>query len=276
MDISLFNEKTIAPFKFLGLKSSFWNINIETLIYTWISMFIMFVLIFVARLFMKKDLNPVALLFEQCVSFFDDLCRESFGSSFKYQYFAFSSTIFFFTLFGCLMGLLPFLDETTKDLNTTFAIGTLSFTYVQYQKIKVHGIWEYFKEFTQPLFILLPLNIIGELAKIASMSFRLFGNILGGSIIFLIAVNALAGYKEFFMILALVTLVAYLILNKFINIKEHKIINFILKSLLIAVFFLAFAQLFFGVFEGFVQSFVITMLTITYLSVAIQEPEEHL
>jgi F-type H+-transporting ATPase subunit a len=152
----------------------------------------------------------------------------------------------------------------------------MSFTYVQYQKIKVHGLWEYLKEFTQPLFILLPLNIIGEVAKIASMSFRLFGNILGGSIIFLIAVDALSGYKEFFMILALVTLVAYFILNKFINIKEYKIINFILKSLLIAVFFLAGAQLFFGVFEGFVQSFVITMLTITYLSVAIQEPEEHL
>ncbi|MFZ5563439.1 MAG: F0F1 ATP synthase subunit A, partial [Thermodesulfobacteriota bacterium] len=37
-----------------------------------------------------------------------------------------------------------------------------------------------------PFFILLPLNLIGELAKVISISFRLFGNIMGGSIIILV------------------------------------------------------------------------------------------
>jgi len=273
MNITVFDEKVISPLEKFGLQHPFWSIHIETLINTWIAMAIMFVLVLIAKAFLKKDLNPIAVLFERTVSFFDNLCKESFGSTFKYEYFYFISTIFFFTLFGCLVGLLPFLDETPKDLNTAFALGLMSFLYVQYHKIKVHGFVNFLKEFTQPFFILLPLNIIGELAKVASMSFRLFGNILGGSIIFLIAINALSIYKSYFIIFSLSTLVAYVVVGKFMDIEKNKILNYTFKTLLIAVFFLAGAQMFFGIFEGFVQSFVITMLTITYLAVAVKEDD---
>ncbi|MFH1461638.1 MAG: FoF1 ATP synthase subunit a [bacterium] len=274
MNITIFDEKVIKPFEQLGLVSKFWHINIETMINTWIGMGLLFILIIIARIYLKKNLNPIALVFEMAVSFFNDLCKESFGSQFKYEYFAFVSTIFFFTLTGCLVGLLPFLDESTKDLNTAFAIGTLSFLYVQYKKISVNGFKAYLKSFTQPIFILLPLNIIGELAKVASMSFRLFGNILGGSIIFLIAINALSPYKNFFMIFSFVVLILFIVSKKFINLEKNKILNYSLQTLLVAVFFLAGAQIFFGIFEGFVQSFVLTMLTITYLAVAIRNDED--
>lgn len=274
MNISIFNEKTINPFGFLGINNKFLFLNIETLRDTWIGMGIIVVLVLIARLYLRKDLNPISLIFEKSVSFFDDLCKESFGSSFRYEYFSFVSTIFFFTLFGCLVGLLPFVEESTKDLNTAFALGTLSFLYVNFHKIKQRGFIAYLKEFTEPIFILLPLNLIGEIAKVASMSFRLFGNILGGSIIFLIAVQALSTYKVFFMLLSLGTLVAYIIAKKFIDLKKYKIINMILNSFLLAVFLLAGAQIFFGVFESFVQSFVLTMLTITYLAVAIRDEED--
>ena len=146
MKIAIFDEKVIKPFEFLGLKSNFWGVNIETLIYTWVGMLIMFVLVLVASIYLRKKINPVALIFEKSVSFFDNLCKESFGSKFKYEYFCFVSTIFFFTLFACTVGLLPFLEEAAKDLNTAFAIGTLSFVYVQYQIIKVHGVVAYLKE----------------------------------------------------------------------------------------------------------------------------------
>jgi F-type H+-transporting ATPase subunit a len=273
MKIEIFAEKVVYPFKYLGLTSNFWTVHIQTLQDTWIAMFILFGLVLIGRMFLKKGLNPVALIFEQAVSMFDNLCKESFGSRFKYKYFAFVSTIFFFTLFCCLVGLLPYVEEPTKDLNTAFALGVMSFCYVQYQKIRVHGVLNYLKEYTQPFCVLLPLNVIGELAKIASMSFRLFGNILGGSIIFLIAVNALSMLKEYFMLFALITLVLYWIVQKVINLEQHKIVDMLFKSLLVAVFFLAGTQMFFGIFEGFVQAFVLTMLTITYLAVGIQDEE---
>jgi F-type H+-transporting ATPase subunit a len=274
MKIAIFEENVIRPFEQLGFTSKFFHINIETIINTWIAMVLMFSLVLIARYFLKKDLNPIALIFEKSVEFFNSLCKESFGSSFRYEYFAFVSTIFFFTLFGCLIGLLPFLDETTKDINTAFALGTLSFLYVQWKKIKINGIKQFFKEFTEPIFILLPLNIIGEFAKVASMSFRLFGNILGGSIIFLIAINALEPYKLFFIIFSFSVLFIFFILNKLVDLKKYKYLDYTIKSLLVAVFFLAGAQMFFGIFEGFVQSFVLTMLTITYLAVAIQKDDD--
>ena len=273
MKIAIFDEKAIKPFEFLGLTGDFWGVNIATLRNTWIAMFILFTLVLAARFFLKKDLNPVALVFEKVVGFFDNLCRESFGGQFEYKYFAFTSTIFFFTLFCCLVGLLPHVEESTKDLNTAFALGSMSFFYVQYQKIRIHGILSYLKEFTEPFFILLPLNIIGEFAKILSMSFRLFGNILGGSIILLIMINALATYKVYFMIFSLIALLTYWIVNKIVDLQSHKILSMILKINLIAVFFVAGTQMFFGIFEGVVQSFVLTMLTITYLAVGIQSGE---
>ena len=36
------------------------------------------------------------------------------------------------------------------------------------------------------MFFMMPLNLIGELSKIVSISFRLFGNIMGGAIIILV------------------------------------------------------------------------------------------
>ncbi|MCK4651178.1 F0F1 ATP synthase subunit A [Candidatus Babeliales bacterium] len=274
MKIAVFEEKLIKPFEVFGLTGDFWGVHIDTLKDTWIAMVIMFALILIGRFFLRKGLNPVALIFEKAVSFFDNLCKESFGGKFKYKYFCFVSTIFFFTLFCCLVGLLPYVDETTKDLNTAFALGSLSFFYVQVQKIKLHGIIAYLKEFTHPFFILLPLNIIGEIAKIASMSFRLFGNILGGSIIFLIAINALSIYRTYFIIFSLGFLIIYWLIRKLITLEEHKILDWTLKAFLVAVFFIAGTQMFFGIFEGFVQSFVLTMLTITYLSVALQNEGE--
>ena len=52
--------------------------------------------------------------------------------------------------------------------------------------IRKKGFKTYASEYFQPIFFMAPLNIIGELAKIVSISFRLFGNIMGGSIIILV------------------------------------------------------------------------------------------
>ena len=197
MKIAIFEYTIIKPFRALGLTGSFWNIHIDTLIYSWVAMLIIFSLVILGRAFLKKNPNLVSMGFEKVIGFFMDLCEESF-KKFNYYYFAFVSTLFFFTLFCCLVGILPFLDESTKDLNTTLALGLTSFCYVQYQKIKIHGLLGYLKEFTHPFFLLAPVNIVGELAKIASMSFRLFGNILGGGVIFTMLVEFLGEYKMFF------------------------------------------------------------------------------
>jgi len=52
-------------------------------------------------------------------------------------------------------------------------------------------VWGYIKEFFQPIFLMFPLNIVGEFAKVISISFRLFGNIMGGAIIVIVVSHLL-------------------------------------------------------------------------------------
>ena len=87
-------------------------------------------------------------------------------------------------------------EEPTRDLNTTLGLGILVFFVVHFSSIKFKGIKEYVKEYFQPIFIMAPLNLIGEIAKVVSHSFRLFGNIMGGAVI-IIVVSSLVRYIAF-------------------------------------------------------------------------------
>ncbi len=73
----------------------------------------------------------------------------------------------------------------TADLNTNLTYAVMVFLISQYFGIKVKGIKAWLKGFLEPVPILLPMNIIGELAKPVSHSLRLFGNITGGGILVL-------------------------------------------------------------------------------------------
>lgn len=275
MNLEIFDNPIIKPLAIFGLTGNFWSISYWTVIHTWVGMLILFALALVGRFFIKREGSLVGATFEYLVGMLVDLCKESF-KPFNFYYFAFVASIFLFTLFSCLVGLIPFLDEATKDLNTTLALGSISFFYVQWQKICVHGFFGYCKEFAEPFALLAPINIIGELAKIASMSFRLFGNILGGGVIYLILLEFIGSVKAYFLVYTIFVLMLMLVFWIFGLYKKDvphfkKILNF----LIFCLFLMAWVHMFFGVFEGLIQSFVITMLTITYLSMGTQVEEGH-
>jgi F-type H+-transporting ATPase subunit a len=71
----------------------------------------------------------------------------------------------------------------TDDLNTDLGFGLFVFLLAQGFAIYKKGIWKYIKSYFEPVPFLMPLNVIGELAKPISHSFRLFGNIMGGGIL---------------------------------------------------------------------------------------------
>jgi F-type H+-transporting ATPase subunit a len=271
VEIPIFKHFSIKPLEKFGITNPFWDIHIHTLIYTWIAMSILFALVFCARFYVKRNkINPFSFSVEKIIEYFVELCRDSFGF-FKYEYFAFVVALFTFTLFCNSAGLLPFVKEPTEDLNTALACGLCSFLYVQYQKIRVEGFIGYFKEFFKPIFLLFPLNIVGELAKIASMSFRLFGNILGGSIIVVIALQSMKPFRVHFMIYTAIALPLIWIFSKTIDLRSHRIIGPLLSINNLILFVGAWLLMFFSLFEGVVQAYVITMLTITYLSLVGQE-----
>lgn len=49
--------------------------------------------------------------------------------------------------------------------------------------IKYNGIGGYLKGFTSPTIVMLPMNIVGEMAKPLNISMRLFGNMFAGTVI---------------------------------------------------------------------------------------------
>jgi len=138
------------------------------------------------------------LVMEWLVGFVDSLCQESLGKELGRKFTAFISTLFMFLL-ACnytaiFSGVAP-IHEPTKNINTPLILGLLGFSIAVYQAMKSKGVFGYFKEMLlEPIpIIMFPLNLIGELSKIVSISFRLFGNIMGGSVI-IVVVSWLVGY----------------------------------------------------------------------------------
>jgi F-type H+-transporting ATPase subunit a len=94
--------------------------------------------------------------------------------------------MFMFLLVSNWLGIIPHLHEPTKDLNTPLSLGLIGFFIAHHAGIRAKGFKEYSRAYIDPMFFMLPLNLIGEIAKVVSISFRLFGNIMGGSIIILV------------------------------------------------------------------------------------------
>jgi len=218
------------------------NVNSEIVIHTWIIMIILAVaLACVNFIFRHTTLGRFILL--QFVSFFVDLTKQSLGL-FVYSHCVFASSLFIFIALCNTAPLIPWLDEPTRDLNTALALGIIAFFYIQSATIKARGIGSYVKGFFQPFFVMLPLNIIGKLSSIVSISFRLFGNIFGGAVITKLYFSAIRGS----IILELLGILSG--------------INFLLIA-------------FFTLFEGLLQAFVFAMLTLTYLSIGCQKDGGH-
>jgi F-type H+-transporting ATPase subunit a len=233
--IDIFNEPVWNPFEFLGLHHALLAINTHTIINTWLVLAFLCILIGCIRLYLFKKESMVSFLITYFTQIWIDLTTQTLGT-FNYAHFSFVVSLFMFIALCNIISIFPWIGEPTKDLNTTIALGCISFFYKEIQAIKVHGFFAFIKEFLQPFFVMLPLNIMSHYSKIISLSFRLFGNIFGGSIILEIYRNALS-YSWIFQLGGLLGL------------------NIVVIS-------------FFVLFEGLMQSFVFSMLTLTYINIA--------
>ncbi len=161
-------------------------INLEVVIMTWI-VFVLLIALGLFASYKRKILpRPVQALGELIVSVLYDLTEDALGKELAKTYAPLVCALFMFLLLSNWLGIIPHLEEPTKDLNTTFGLGIMGFFIAHYAGIKSKGFKAYIKEYFQPIFFMMPLNVIGELAKIVSISFRLFGNVMGGSIIILV------------------------------------------------------------------------------------------
>jgi len=275
MSAGMFAPRIIEPFAFLGLTGPFWHVYIDFVVGTWVAMGILLIITCFGQYFLSKEQSTFAMLYEKIIEMFMNLCSESVGT-FNQAYFCFATSLFLFTFFCCFVGVIPFVEEATVNLNTTLAIALVSFCYVQYQKIRMHGIGGFLHEFIDPIFFMAPIHLVGELSKIASMAFRLFGNILGGSVIVGMVLEALSLQKEYLTPCIFGCIGLHLVLTYALQKKvpwvagPHRFVSAFLN----VFFIVAWVQIVLGVLDGLMQSFVLTMLTLTYLAMAMQHGED--
>lgn len=180
-----FNNKVHAIIKIFGV--DVWIT--DTIISTWIIILFLGIFALIVNLSIKKfNMIPKGLqnFVELIIESIDNMTKTNMGE----KYLCFSPwffSVFAFLLCSNLSGLFC-LRAPTADLATTFMFALTTFFLIHFMGIKTE-FKSYFKSYVEPYFILLPLNIISEIATPVSLSFRLFGNILGGYIIMSMVYN---------------------------------------------------------------------------------------
>ena len=157
---------------------------------------IIFIDIFIILLawYLRKQLRFIPsiaqIIFEMFYGFLEDLVLVSLGEK-NLKFLPFFVTLFLFIWICNWSAIIPIpgIVEPTRYLNVTVGLGLMALLVVHYNSLKKKGFVNYCKGFCEPVFLFAPLNIIGEIAKVVSISFRLFGNIFGGAIIALVVTS---------------------------------------------------------------------------------------
>lgn len=118
---------------------------------------------------------------ELIVEMLDNMVYGSMGKKLGIKYRNYIGVLFMFLIVSNLSGLLG-LRPPTADYGVTLPLGLITFTLIQYNNIKYNKFGAFTGLF-QPLPFLFPINLIGEIATPFSLSLRLFGNVLSGTVI---------------------------------------------------------------------------------------------
>ena len=188
--------------------------------------------LFANRAIKKADPNEVPGTFlniiECLVETVDNLTRANMGEKHGFKFSNYIGTLFAFLLVANLSGLFG-LRPPTADYGVTLGLALITFVLIHYNGFKYEKAGHVGKLF-QPL-LLTPINIIGEIATPLSMSLRLFGNILSGTVMMGLLYGLLPKLLQFFIWPVFGGLHVY-----------------------------------FDVFSGAIQSYVFCMLTMVFIS----------
>jgi len=82
-----------------------------------------------------------------------------------------------------ISGLFGFQAVPTGNYSVTLTLAIITVFLVEKNAIKYNGIKSYIDGLLEPVFLFLPMNLVGKIAPVISLSMRLFANLLSGSII---------------------------------------------------------------------------------------------
>ena len=163
-------------------------------VYSWVLMGILIILGILTSKSVQMIPGKGQNLMEIIISGIEDFMVETIGEEGRWL-FPLAATVFLYVFIGNLLGIIPGFFPPTANLNTTASCALVVFVFTHVIGIKYHGA-RYIKHFLGPVWWMAPLifiiEIIGHFARILSLSFRLFGNMMGHEIVLAI-LFALAG-----------------------------------------------------------------------------------
>lgn len=155
----------------------------STVINTWI----MIGMLGLGAYFLGRSLKVRPGMLQNAIEWLEEavqgLIAENIGSEKSQLFFPLVATLAIFIAASNLLGLIPGLQSPTPDINTPIAMALIVFVSVPYFGIRTRGLGGYLKHYVEPIFLMLPIEVASEIARTFSLTFRLFGNILGEEII---------------------------------------------------------------------------------------------
>ncbi len=188
--------------------------------------------------------------FETAYGTIEKLCEESLGHH-GHRFVYLIGTLALWILFSNLLGVIPGLVPPTDNVNTNFACAAVVFLLTHYYGFKAHGV-KYLKHFVGPTPwlapLMIPIEIIGHLARPLSLTLRLFGNMFGDHMNLMVFVGMMIG------------------LTKTIIAAPAWAWVFAPIAPLVPIVIILL-----GIFVAVVQTYVFMLLTMSYLSGAIAD-----
>lgn len=154
-------------------------------IYTWVVMALLIALGFLATKTISMVPAKAQNVFELIISGMEEFMVDITGEEGRWL-FPVVATVFIYIFVSNLIGLIPGFFPPTASLNTTLSCALVVVVLTHIIGVKYHGP-KYIKHFLGPVWwmipIIFPIEVIGHLARILSLSFRLFGNMMGHELV---------------------------------------------------------------------------------------------
>ena len=170
------------------------------------------------------------------------LVLDNMGEYFR-GYVPFIISILLLSAFSSLLTLFG-LFPPTSDVNVVAGWSLLVFGLITYFKLK-GGLLNYLKGFTEPIFLMTPMNILGEIATPVSLAFRHYGNVMSGSVIAVLVAAALQGLT---------------------NLIFGWLPGFLADIPFFQIGIPAVLSVYFDIFSGCMQAYIFAMLTMLNIS----------
>jgi len=154
-------------------------------IYSWVVMALLITLGFLGARGISMVPTKLQNVFEVIISGIEDFMVDVTGEEGRWL-FPLAATVFIYIFVSNLIGLVPGFFPPTASLNTTLSCALVVVIFTHVIGLKYHGI-KYVHHFTGPVWwmipIIFPIEVIGHLARILSLTFRLFGNMMGHELV---------------------------------------------------------------------------------------------